>query len=44
MVGPYVWHLWPSPANLEAVVTHGLVTNGLDGDGVAELVNAVVGG
>ena len=35
MVGPYFLHSWPSPANLEAVVTHGLVVDVVDDNGAA---------
>ena len=36
IIGPYFWPWWSSPADLEAVVAHGLVVNGVDGNSMAE--------
>ncbi len=44
MVGPYFWHLWPSLADSEAAVEHGIVVVGVDNGIAAELVNAAVEG
>ncbi len=44
MVGPYFWHLWPSPADSEAAVAHGLVVDSIDDDRAAEIVDTAVGG